>query len=314
MTTPTEAWLDSYGATNRELRTIPLDRIDVPNSHRNQARLTGQPVNEEVATNYALALERGDQFPPIIVTPTRDGYLVIDGNHRVAAYTLANKDEIEAYVLTNLTKPQQLLLTFDANTRHGLQTSVADRLQQALTLVANGVSVRNAATSLNVPETRVATLVNAQEAERQLATAGVDTGRLSTGHFQRLANLRSHPVRTAAARWFLDQRIGTVEASALITQINNLPSEAAQLDFIRREAGRRTALNTATARGRATLPPPIVHLQKALADIDQIATTDLNQTAINERLTNELKTVLASRALDAVAKLRRIAATLMTDE
>jgi len=314
MTTPdtkTERWLESYGITRWDLSTIPIERIDQAASHTNQARLTGTAVDDEIATNYGLAMENGDIFPPIVLFDQGPkGYLVIDGNHRVAGKQLANETEIDAYILRDLTIPQRLLLTFDANTRHGFRTTTNERVQQAITLVNNGLTLRAAANALNVPEQRISQVLGGKNAERQLIEAGVDTSKLSTGHFQRLGAIRSYPVRAAAAKWFAEQRVNTTDASMLIKQINDRTSDADQLDFIRRESGRRNALNTATARGRVVLPAPIAHLQRALADIDQINANEITTTAVQERLTNDLKTVMASRALDASVKLRRLAEKL----
>lgn len=302
----TERWLESYGVTGAQLATIPLERIDIPASHANQARLTGEPINEEVALGYGLSMERGDVFPPIIVTPTAKGYLVIDGNHRVAGTQLAKKDEIDAYVITNVTTPQRMLLTFDANTRHGYRTTTNERIQQALALVANGVTTKAAAEALNLPTDRLVSIVGGRETERQLTEAGINTSKLTMAHFTRLGSLRSHPVRIAAAKWFDEQKVGTVEASATIAALNNLHSEAEQLAFIARESGKRVALVPTTARGRIQLPPAIASLQRAVTEIERIDPSTINNTAVNERLTPDVKTVLAARVLDASVRLKRL--------
>lgn len=47
---------------------------------------------------FAMSLLRGSLFPPIKVRKTRDGFEITDGRHRLAAYKLAQRQYIRAYV------------------------------------------------------------------------------------------------------------------------------------------------------------------------------------------------------------------------
>lgn len=306
----TEAWLQNFGVENFTLEVLDIANIDRQASLSNQARVTSQPIDDEVVANYALAIEAGAEMPPIVVVPTTNGYKTVDGNHRFVAYDLAGKTTIEAYVLHDTSETQRLLLTFDANTRHGLRTSSAERLAQALTLVANGITPAEAARVLNISPHTLYQRIQAQEAATQLAGEGVDTTRLSHSHLRTLASIRNTNVRTATANWINDQRIPIPDAGPLIQQLNSLGTETEQLRFIEIERGRRAALNRASARGRIQLPTPIPELQRVLEAIDEIAPTALSSEGVRERVPDELRSVLGSRALDGAARLRRIAAAL----
>ena len=84
-TTPGEddrRMLDDIGVEYKIVEIAFAD-IDVESSKHNQARFLA--LHEETVLAYAAAMEQGDVFPPIIVTGTKGKYLVLDGNHRIAA-------------------------------------------------------------------------------------------------------------------------------------------------------------------------------------------------------------------------------------
>jgi transposase-like protein len=304
----TEAWLREFGVTAFELRDIPIERWNREASLRNQARLTDTPITDEVANTYALAMIQGDEFPPVVVEDTPEGYVSLDGNHRLTGADIAEKTDFPAYVVSNITQPQRLLLTFDANTRHGLRTSNNERLQQAAALVNAGVTLTEAARTLNVNGSTLSNTIGAQNAEAQLAAAGINTTALSRTHLVRLSALSSTTVRSAAARWFIAQRVGVTESSRQVNTIRHLPNEAEQLEYISRESARNEQLTNATARGRVPVPPSITTLRRALNTVDRINVAEL--TRATSVLPTEHKAVLSSRAQDAVARLRRVVEAL----
>jgi disulfide oxidoreductase YuzD len=126
----TEQWLDSIGVKYQKLN-LRLASIDVEKSLRNQARV-GEPVNKDVVAVYAEAYRKGDVFPPIIVFD--DGHKLVtvaDGNHRTQAALSVGLEQHPAYLVEQPTPAQQARMLYEANLRHGLPSSLPDRLHHA---------------------------------------------------------------------------------------------------------------------------------------------------------------------------------------
>jgi len=55
----------------------------------------------DMGTAYADALKDGQEFPPIVVLRTRDGWALLDGVNRTHAYFMLKRVSIHAYELLN---------------------------------------------------------------------------------------------------------------------------------------------------------------------------------------------------------------------
>ena len=173
-----ESYLDGKGVKWRYLSEVKIDEIDLEKSLRNQARIK-QKVDEEVITRYVEAMERGDVFPPIIFA--RGGrsasakFVNIDGNHRVISKKKAG-DEVYTYGAYEVydADPQVIvMMTFEANTKHGLPTSEEERVHQAIWLIDNGATKKAAAQAVNVPEKAINKLWNKVIADRRADEVGI---------------------------------------------------------------------------------------------------------------------------------------------
>jgi hypothetical protein len=220
---------------------LRLSEIDDPASRAvwNQARL-GDPVDEEHVEVLRAELERGVDFPPVIVyRDDKNRCVVLSGNHRVQAYRTAGRSSIRAYEATGLAglrneDPRVLLLVYEANHGHGKAVEVDDRLEQGLTLIAHGQSVRAAAAALGIPEGRLRDHHEASRATRRLEEdLGVPTDEIPISAQRRLANVRSDRVAKAAAKLvpLMDRK--TLEVNDLVKAINLERTENAQLAIVR---------------------------------------------------------------------------------
>jgi uncharacterized ParB-like nuclease family protein len=81
--------VEESGTVMRVAQTIRIEQID-----RDKVRL---PINKK-ALIFALALLRGDIFPPISVQRKGGKYIVHDGRHRLAAHKLTGRETIRANV------------------------------------------------------------------------------------------------------------------------------------------------------------------------------------------------------------------------
>jgi hypothetical protein len=135
------------------LREIPLSQFNAAKSRHNQAR--HEAIDDKVVATYAGAMKHGDRFPPVIAykpAATSD-YILIDGNHRLAAASVAELATLAVYEVDFETDPRTIaLMTFALNTKHGMPTTESERVTQAVYLVENGTNLSMAAAALVLPE------------------------------------------------------------------------------------------------------------------------------------------------------------------
>jgi hypothetical protein len=106
-----------------ESLVLPLDQIKTDGG--TQARVT---LSEHIIKEYADALERGDEFPPLEVYFDTTTYWLADGFHRIRAAAAAGRDTIAVTVHPG-GKREALLHAIGANETHGHRRSDADRRQ-----------------------------------------------------------------------------------------------------------------------------------------------------------------------------------------
>jgi ParB-like chromosome segregation protein Spo0J len=82
---------------------------------------------------HVQSLAQSDQtsWPPILITSTDAGYVVIDGYHRWEAITQKKLDEIRATCKTFKSEKDVIEACFQANLKHGLPLSQANRSNYA---------------------------------------------------------------------------------------------------------------------------------------------------------------------------------------
>lgn len=169
--TKIEQWLADKGVTWDFFEAFDLDLVDVERSLKNQARISA-PLRPEQVEVYTDAMKRGEVFPPIVVweSPLKSGsFIVVDGNHRVTAGVGAEVP-LSAYVVPRNT-PAELVrqLTYEANTRHGMGTTKAERQQHAMWIIENTArSMQDVAAELNIPYGELQRYVYAQRTEARI--------------------------------------------------------------------------------------------------------------------------------------------------
>lgn len=263
-----EKWLDDHGVTYG-LVTLDLSTIDRETSRHNQARF--KALDENVVIQYAEATARGDVFPAIVVYRVGDRYLVIDGNHRTAAFDLNDRNDAVAYVVDDPSPAQVTTLTFEANTRHGLPTSQDERIQQAIYLIELGsISQIQAATMLSVPLGVLKHAYERYKADQRLSGLGLKRiERIPQTTRVRLGNLRSDVVLREMFQLTIDAGLRTEDVGALVKEINALRSEKEQLGVVARERETRSGSIKATAGGRVPIPQQVITLQRVTSTLNR---------------------------------------------
>ena len=83
-------------------------------------------TDNEVVTDYAEAMQRGDKFPPVVVFFDGEVYWLADGFHRVYAAMSIDLTEIDADI-QNGSKRDALKFALGGNDTHGLRRTNADK-------------------------------------------------------------------------------------------------------------------------------------------------------------------------------------------
>lgn len=244
-----------------DLKEIDISDIDVETSKHNQARFL--PLHDETVLVYGAAMEQGDSFPPVIVSGNKGKYLVLDGNHRVAAANLAGFKATKAFVCKNISKAQAELVTFEANARHGLPTSLDERIQQALYLVNIGNQPKAVAQALSVPVQKLYKAISASKGAARLSKVGIDPKRFSSSSMSRFASIASNTVLAPVAEIAVAANLNHDEINEIITAVNAEDGgEASQIRIVETFRKRYAPRMRSTSGGRMVLPENVTRVHR----------------------------------------------------
>jgi hypothetical protein len=299
----TEAWLDERRVQWTFDPAFDLAGIDVAASLANQARL--EALDSDVVDRYAADMERGDQFPPLLLqTRKRRRPMVLGGNHRRAAAAAHGVSVMPAYVVE--CEPEMALrLMYEDNRRHGLPPSETERIAQAIHLVGQGYTLAAAAEVVGVPEGKVARaryVVVADQRAKDLGLPIATFCKLPKTTRARLASIRSDPVFEAASRLVLDAALGTEEVYDLATRLNDCRSDTAGLKLVAGLADEHRERIQATAGGKSSRHTPRSALSSAVTVIDEVNPEDVARSCA----TDDQRLVLARRCAAAKERLELV--------
>jgi len=219
--------LDSLAAPYTREPEFPINEIDLIASIRNQAR--DSALHHDTVTNYAAAMRRGDQFPPVILwrpEPTRKA-VTISGNHRIQAH-INNKDStIDAFV-TWCDEPTARRITFEDNARHGQPPAMHERLAHAVHLIAvDDITQREAAAIVGVHEMTVSTELTVRRGAARAAKAGIRTwDTITYANRTKLARIKNDDVFVAAVHHAIKHRPPAKELQQLTSTVRKADSAA----------------------------------------------------------------------------------------
>ena len=111
------------------MKTLNLNNIIIDKGTQSRAQ-----ISEDTVTDYAEAMQAGDQFPPVVVYHDGVDYYLADGFHRLHAAKRLHKASIQADVKTG-TLRDAILYSLGANRDHGLRRSNADKRKCVQTLL-----------------------------------------------------------------------------------------------------------------------------------------------------------------------------------
>lgn len=242
---------------NFEFRSLSLSDIDEIKSRHNQARV-GKPIDEDTIERYVANLTNGDIFPAICTYEPRPGAKqeIIDGNHREESHRRFGSTHIDSYViLPPVDRKAITWLTFELNTKHGLPTSEADRIHQALYLMEGGVSAEDAAKRLGVAVHKLRSAKNLDVVDRMAQDAGISDQKwhkLSAAAKLRLKQISTDEGFAAMARLAADAGLSTEAVARAVQDLNQHRSSTKQVAMV---SGLRTVYRDSVQTGGAPRTP-----------------------------------------------------------
>lgn len=261
--------LDRYEFRYELVRKVSIADIDRKKSQLNQARIS-HPIDEDQVLLYAEAMKNGDVFPPVVAYKSPTGCIIMDGNHRAEAADLADLT-VDVYVVKDPTPAQIQSFTYEANTKHGMPTSLPDRLRQAIHLINKGVSAASAAKQLGLPINQLRHAIDQYQAEKRFESLGVKKfATLSQTARRRLDSIHSDVALRAAADLVLDASLTGDDLTGLVKEVNGIRSEREQLARIAGEREARANTIRATASGRVPVPQSLVTFARMTSTLNRM--------------------------------------------
>lgn len=111
------------------MKTVNIHNITIDQGTQARAQ-----INEETVSEYAEAMQAGDEFPPITLFDDGVNFYLADGFHRLFAVKRLGKTSISAN-LEKGTLRDAILFSLSANNQHGLRRSNADKRKAVETLL-----------------------------------------------------------------------------------------------------------------------------------------------------------------------------------
>ena len=237
-----ENWLRSRGANFLRCMLIPVENFDERASRNNQARPT--PLRPDKVDEYAMAMRRGDKFPPLVAYRTSEKsttFILISGNHRLAGGKKAGVKQLPTYVLASDTPPELiLLLTVEANAHHGAEVPTEWRVKQALNLIAAGWKQDESCAAAQISTSALHTYKKSLEADERARRMKITNfSQLGAKHKTSLQNLKLDNAFMQAAIVTINTNMNQADTQQMVRELRVLPSEAEQIAHIQMVADER---------------------------------------------------------------------------
>jgi len=159
---------------------------DVVRYDDSQARIGD--LDPVYVNRYKNALQNGAVFPPIVVYSNgRDGYICLDGNHRVGGYRkVSGRSTITAYVLKeSLTHEEAVyisgVINVSTNGKPVLSKQELERLVLAAAKSRPNIADEKIGQELGVSRTKIRNIRITRKAIERLQDVGFDTNTLNLG-------------------------------------------------------------------------------------------------------------------------------------
>lgn len=237
-----ESQLARLGISWQFVSDVKLYQIDVRQSQRNQKRHNQPTLSDEhwqrIAAYFA---ENPTAAAPAIILHTISGqkrpayqYIVLDGNHRLAAAQHLRQKTIAAYVLSGLSDAMIELLIRSQDTPRYLPQDEASVSANVLYLVTEyQFNDKQIAAEMGLSVSKVSQIRRNETVRNRLRQLKIEPFGLGEGVLDRLSAVQNDEVLAKLAQLALDAKLPTDIVSHLVTEINRLHNDSDQLALLR---------------------------------------------------------------------------------
>lgn len=245
------------------IESIPVTSIDIKASRANRARV--QPIDDEFVTAYAIAMRRGDAFPRPVIARVGSSYVIVGGNHRIAACMQAGVEHVEAMMII-VDDMMFDTIAKALNTRNGKAPTLAEKMDQAVAMcVTHKMTAAAAAEQVGLDPTTVASKLRIYELRLAATRAGVDCKQKDNVLLPISTLTKTNEAVAVHALKVIGKQVVTKDdVSELRKAIDSQKSEAKKIEAIETWANTRTTRKTMKAAS-APIRKAIVYAAKTLS-------------------------------------------------
>lgn len=251
-----ESKLRQMGVGWKYDKSVPLDKIDIHGSRRNNARLKDQ-WNENLSIEYGVAMEEGDIFPaPALRAVFGGGYkfYVLSGNHRVGAANLLGDKTIEAYIVDSSDEMVLETITRAANRWMGDRQSKDEAVEHARALIAKyGRTQQQMAKLFGLKPAWLSLSLRAEDLRDELENIGVPAREIPRSTIMTLAQLDGNTsVMHKAALVTAKYHVTGERVKLMVEQAKSTKSENGMLEVIEEHEAKLRQEEAAASMPRPT--------------------------------------------------------------
>lgn len=223
------------------MESVPVASIDRNESHKNQARASGNPVLDSVVDEYVAAIRNGDEFPALVgyySNSENNSIVLCDGIQRTEAYIKTRKPNTDIYIILTEDPLERILISYECNIRNGHTASELDRLVHARNLVQqHEFKVAEVSKMFNISKDRIQEGIDdydgAERAKDHSAFSDwnkIDAKKVRT-RIHRAIKMDS--VFSLVLKLVANYKVTSGELTSIFARINSYSSEEDQLVCIR---------------------------------------------------------------------------------
>lgn len=225
-----EEWLNEEGVEWHYEPDVPLSKVDREASLKNQARY--RAINQDHVLELAIAAEKKELTAMVGYYSTNHRIVIIDGNHRMEAYSLVARKTAGFYVVDTAYTWVIDRLTRTANKLEGLGQSRDEKLGHAIHFVkTQDIPINAAASLVQMSVAAVQNALAADEVRERLRGLGFNESLYPTT-LEEIYRVKQDNALLGTAKLVHEAQLGAREAAEVARKVSKQRSEQAQQAII----------------------------------------------------------------------------------
>ena len=222
-----------------KFKQIKWVSIDGGKSKRNNARIIGSSVIDDLVLKYALMMEEDPQavFPAMLVYKDSKSYVIIDGNHRFQAYDLADIDKpilMDCYVVETDDPKKLELLIRSFNTLNGMPQKKEESITHVMHLIDKwpALTSKELCDAFGLKPEQVSKGRKIYDTNNRLVRLGVPSHGLKQGHLEQLSRLKNDNVMKRVAQAAYEREMTVEQITETVVAVNGKRTEKDQIEAV----------------------------------------------------------------------------------